>query len=321
MGNIVSKQRQSLPQWLRRGQTIESGTTSNMAQRRGSRISMLQVAQLLLRGFLVAFVFLCPALLLPEISQDVAQGVTFLAILAAIVVMTEYSAAYPGLIEFRDAKPYNRARFLLLVVVVLSVTALQREIALYSGAAGIFTSLAIVLGNILSFSFSPVALLVASLPQGLSVEHLAIVKVSAALAYTLSLVGLGVFLIGLMLGYWPRRAEIFNVWVNLPNFDPTKGVDIVQRLERDAQINVVLGIIMPFSLPALLHLSTFLVQPVTLETPLALVWGVSLWAFIPVTLVMRGVAMYRVAQLIRAQRRRVAEAQDAVPLPPQSAYS
>jgi len=321
MGNIVSKQRQSLPQWLRRVQTTESGTTSNMAQRRGSRISMLQVAQLLLRGFLVAFVFLCPALLLPEISQDVAQGVTFLAILAAIVVMTEYSAAYPGLIEFRDAKPYNRARFLLLCVVVLSVTALQREIALYSGAAGIFTSLAVMLGNVLNFSFSPVSLLVASLPQGVSVEHLAIVKVSAALAYTLSLVGLGGFLIGLMLGYWPRRAEIFNVWVNLPNFDPTKGVDIVQRLERDAQINVVLGIIMPFSLPALLHLSTFLVQPVTLETPLALVWGVSLWAFIPVTLVMRGVAMYRVAQLIRAQRRRVAEALDAVPLPPQSVYS
>jgi hypothetical protein len=98
-------------------------------------------------------------------------------------------------------------------------------------------------------------------------------------------------------------------------------VDVVQRLERDGQINIAVGIIMPFSLPALLHLSSLLVQPVTLETPLALVWGVTLWAFIPVSLIMRGISMYRVGQLIRAQRRRIAEAEEAVPLPPQSAYS
>ena len=321
MGNIVSRVRQSLPEWSRLVQTKKPGPNGKMTQRRGSRISVFQVAMLMLRGFLVALVFLIPALLLPEISQDIAQGVTFLAILAAVVVMTEYSAAYPGLIEFRDAKPYNRTRFVLFFVIVVSVTILQREIMLGTDAANLFTSFAVVLGTVLDFSFSPVALLVSSLPPGLSNEHLVVVQVSAALSYTLSLAGLGIFLAGLALGYWPRRAEIFNVWVNLPNFDPTKGVDIVQRLERDAQINVALGIILPFSLPALLHLSSFLVQPVTLETQLALVWGVSLWAFIPVSLVMRGVAMYRVSQLIRAQRRRVAEAQDAVPLPPQSAYS
>ncbi|TDW36351.1 hypothetical protein LY39_02900 [Roseinatronobacter bogoriensis subsp. barguzinensis] len=321
MGNIVSRVRRSLPELPRLVQTKKPGSNGKMTQRRGSRISVLQVTMLVLRGFLVALVFLTPALLLPEISQDIAQGVTFLAILAAVVVVTEYSAAYPGLIEFRDAKPYNRTRFVLFFVIVVSVTLLQREIMLVTDSMTLFASFAVALGNLLDFSFSPVALLVASLPPGLSIEHLMIVQVSAALSYTLSLVGLFIFLAGLAFGYWPRRTEIFNVWVNLPNFDPTKGVDIVQRLERDAQINVALGIIMPFSLPALLHLSSFLVQPVTLETQLALVWGVSLWAFIPVSLVMRGVAMYRVAQLIRAQRRRVAEAQDAVPLPPQSAYS
>jgi len=321
MGNIMSIIRQLLPYWQRYIKLFKPGSSNSMAQRRGSRVSILQLAQFLLRGVLVGFVFMCPALMLPGISQDVAQGVTFLAILAAIVVMTEYSAAYPGLIEFRDAKPYNRARFVLFCTIVISVTILQREIVLSTGSTGLMTSFAILLASVLDFSFSPVTLLVASLPHGLSVEHLVIVKISAALAYSLSLVGIGVFLLGLVLGYWPRRAEIFNVWVNLPNFDPTKGVDIVHRLERDAQINVALGIVMPFSLPALLHLSTFLVQPVTLETPLALVWGVSLWAFIPVSLVMRGVGMYRVAQLIRAQRRRIAQAQDAVPLPPRSAYS
>ena len=321
MGNIVSTIRQSLPQRSLPAKTMKPGSTKSMAQRRGSKVSMSRVAQLILRGFLVAMVFLSPALLLPKISQDVAQGVTFLALLAAFVVMTEYSASYPGLIEFRDAKPYNRARFILFCIIVLSVTFLQREIVLDTSSVGLITGVSVVLGNLYNFAFSPVTLLVASLPQGVSPEHLAVVSVSAALAYTLSLIGLAVFVVVLALGFWPRRSDIFNVWVNLPNFDPTKGVDVVQRLERDAQINVALGVILPFSLPALLHLSAFLVQPLTLETPLALVWGVSLWAFIPVNLVMRGVAMYRIAQLIRAQRRRVAEAQDAVPLPPQSAYS
>ena len=282
---------------------------------------MSQVLQVILRGVLVLLIVLCPAMLVPVISPEVGQGVTLLAILAAIVVMTEYSAPYPGLIEFRDAKPYNRARFILLGVIVLAVALLQRDLLLTPEAAGPLAQIALALGSFLSFSFSPVTLLVAALPAGLPAPHLAAVTVSAALALVIALLGLGVFLVSLAAGYWPRQNAIFNVWVNLPNFDPTKGVDVVQRLERDGQLNMAVGIIMPFSLPALLHLSSLLVQPITLETSLALVWGVTLWAFIPISLIMRGISMYRIGQMIRAQRRRIAEAEEAVPLPPQSAYS
>ncbi|MCH8465222.1 MAG: hypothetical protein LAT78_01420 [Roseinatronobacter sp.] len=282
---------------------------------------MSQVLQGILRGVLVLLIVLCPALLVPVITPEVGQAVTLLALLAAIVVVTEYSAPYPGLIEFRDAKPYNRARFILVGAIVLALTLLQRDIFLAPEVSGPVARLSLWLGNLLSFSFSPVTLLVAALPAGLPAAHLATVTVSAALALVIAVLGLGVFLGALAAGYWPRQNTIFNVWVNLPNFDPTKGVDVVQRLERDGQINIAVGIIMPFSLPALLHLSSLLVQPVTLETPLALVWGVTLWAFIPVSLIMRGISMYRVGQLIRAQRRRIAEAEEAVPLPPQSAYS
>ncbi len=282
---------------------------------------MSHVALCILRGFLVAMILLAPALFLPDISNDAAQAATLLALIAAIVVITEYSASYPGLIEFRDAKPYNRGRFMLLAVIILSLTFLQRDIAFSPDSASFLTVVSIRLADILNFTFSPVSMLVTALPQGLGADHLASVMVSAALAYVLSLIGLAIFFVGLLTGFWPSQNAVFNVWVNLPNFDPTKGVDVVQRLERDGQVNFILGIILPFSLPALLHLSSLLVQPMTLETPLALVWGITLWAFIPVSLVMRGAAMYRVAQLIRAQRRRIAEEEAAVPLPPQSAYS
>jgi hypothetical protein len=282
---------------------------------------MSQVLQVILRGVLILLIVLCPALLVPVISPEVGQAVTLLALLAAFVVITEYSAPYPGLIEFRDAKPYNRMRFILLGVIVLALALLQRDLFLTPEVAGPLARVAVALGNMLSFSFSPVTLLVTALPAGLPAAHLANVTVSAALALVIALLGLGVFLCGLAAGYWPRRNAIFNVWVNLPNFDPTKGVDVVQRLQRDGQINMAVGVILPFSLPALLHLSSFLVQPVTLQIPLALVWGVALWAFIPISLIMRGISMYRIGQMIRTQRRRIAEAEEAVPLPPQSAYS
>lgn len=282
---------------------------------------MSHVAQCLLRGICIALLVLLPALLLPGISQDVAQGITLLALMASVVVVTEYSASYPGLVEFRDARPYNRWRFVILAIVVLALTLLQRDLLLDTQTTGFITALGVTLGNVLDFPFSPVRLLVSSFPQGLPDAHIANVAAAAGLAYILSLIG-AIFVLGsMLLGYWPRNEVAFNVWVNLPNFDPTKGVDVVQRLERDAQVNILLGIILPFSLPVLLHVSTLLVQPMTLQTPLALVWGISLWAFIPVNLIMRGVAMYRIAQLVRAQRRRIAEAEDALPLPARSAYS
>lgn len=319
MGNIVATIRRLRLTGLRDKIKNLSGESPQGAPRRGSRTTMSHVAQSFLRGFLVAILVLLPAMLLPGISQDLAQAVTLIALISAAVVMAEYAAAYPGLIEFRDAKPYNRLRFMMLVVVVLALTLLQREVA--NGHNGTLSMFALWLAGIFDFGFSPIKLLVLSLPQGLPVEHLLNVMASAALAFVLCLMGLGAFLVAMTLGFWPSKGSSFNVWINLPNFDPTKGVDVVQRLERDAQINVLLGVILQFSLPVILHLSSLLVQPLTFETGLTMVWGVTFWAFIPISLVMRGVAMYRVAQLIRAQRRRIAEEEAAVPLPARSAYS
>lgn len=279
---------------------------------------MSQVAHALVRGFFVTLLILVPALLLPGISQDVSQAVTLIALIAGIVVGVEYTARYPGLIEFRDAKPYNRGRFLLLFVIILALTAMQRAVSQTDGSLPL---VAIWIASALDFPVSPVRLLASSLPAGLSGAHIANVQAAAAVAFVLSLLGLGVYLAAVHLRYWPERRSVLNVWVNLPNFDPTKGNDVVHRLEREGHINILVGIILPFSLPVLLHISSFLVQPLTLETPLSLVWGVALWAFVPISLVMRGVAMYRVAQLIRAQRRRMADAEAAVPLPARSAYS
>jgi len=321
MGKIVSRMRQVLAVRPHDTRILRASAPMRSRAIRGSSGTMSLMAQNILRGVLVGLLVLTPALLLPDISHEVAQGITLLSLLAAIVVFAEYSAAYPGLVEFRDAKPYNRIRLAFLAMVVISVALLQRDLLLTPGSDGPIFGFAHRLGEVMDFPFSPVRLLVMSLPVGLPVEHLAAVRAAAALAYLLAVASLMIFLLTLALGYWPRRNVPFNVWVNLPNFDPTKGVDVVQRLERDAHVNILLGIILPFSLPVLLHLSNLLVQPMTLQSPLAFVWGVSLWACIPVNLILRGVAMYRVAQLVRAQRQRIAAEDESIAAQPRSAYS
>ena len=55
--------------------------------------------------------------------------------------------------------------------------------------------------------------------------------------------------------------------------------------------------------------SEILVKPLTLVSPMGFVWGIVLWAYVPANLVMRGVAMARVARMIRASRRRFADSE------------
>jgi hypothetical protein len=103
---------------------------------------------------------------------------------------------------------------------------------------------------------------------------------------------------------WPVSNGAFNVWINLPLFDPTTGGDVVARLQRDGRVNVILGVLLPFLLPALGLLGSELIPVAMLADPLTLVWVVSGAAFLPASLLMRGTAMLRVAELIEEKRRR-----------------
>lgn len=282
---------------------------------------MSQLSGALFRAFMVAVLVATPALMLPNVSGDTAQIVTLLALVAGAVVLVEYSAACPGLIEFRDARPYNRMRFILLFFMVLLLSILVRIDVVPSQFSLMLAATAQSFGHVLDFAWSPVRMLVQALPGDLSAAHLQAVQSGAALAYLMGLFSIATVVVATLVGYWPHRRGSFNVWINLPTFDPTAGQDVVQRLERDAIVNIVLGVVLPFFLPVVLRLSALMIQPVTLESPLAFVWGIALWAFVPANLVMRGIAMQQVARLIREKRRQIADDEEAVPRAERSAYT
>ena len=257
----------------------------------------------LVRAFLVVIMIVTPSMLLPGTSSDAAQIVMLVAIFAAALTFFEYASSYPGLVEFRDAPPFNRIRFgsLFLTVVCLSLL-LQGNLAptalsSFVGKAGS------VVGQVIDFPYSPVRLVVLMLPPDAPIAHIQLVRDTAGIAYFISLFILALFVLLQRIRRWPTRAGTFNVWINLPTFDPTAGGDVVERLERDARFNIALGFLLPFLTPAVIKSATSLFGAVTLENPHTLIWTVAAWAFLPASLFMRGIAMARIAALITEKRK------------------
>lgn len=273
------------------------------AARKGAGAVISRLSGAFVRAFLVVIMIVTPSMLLPGTSSDAAQIVMLVAIFAAALTFFEYASSYPGLVEFRDAPPFNRIRFgsLFFTVVCLSLL-LQGSLAptALSSFVGMVGS---VVGQVIDFPYSPVRLVVLMLPPDASIAHIQLVRDTAGIAYFISLFTLALFVLLQRIRRWPTRAGTFNVWVNLPTFDPTAGGDVVERLERDARFNIALGFLLPFLTPAVIKSATSLFGAVTLENPHTLIWTVAAWAFLPASLFMRGIAMARIAALITEKRK------------------
>ncbi len=253
--------------------------------------------------------------MLPGVSSDSAQIVALVGIFASMLVVIEYSSTYPGLVEFRDAPPFNRIRFGSLFLTVLLLTLIARGMTAPSTLTNFVEAVGALIGHAIDFPYSPVRLVVLMLPANTGVEHITLVRSAAGLSYFVSLLSLAVFLIVLRMYRWPVANGDFNVWVNLPTFDPTAGGDVVERLERDARFNIALGFVLPFLTPAVIKAAASTFGAMSLENPQTLIWTVAAWAFLPASLFMRGIAMGRIARMIESKRRESNAAAEAGLLP------
>lgn len=257
-----------------------------------------------MRGLLVALLVTTPSLLLPGFATKSPEIVVLLALLAGALTCAEYFSSFPSFIEFREAPPLNRMRFFSLFVIAAAVSLVLGHPHDPSLLSALFHAVGSLLGGALDFPYSPVRLATLMMPPHVPVETLNAVRAAAGLSYTVSLATIALFFVQIRLRNWPVASGAFNVWVNLPLFDPTTGGDVVARLQRDARINVILGVLLPFALPAVVKIASGVIGPGLLDEPQALVWTIAAWAFLPASMLMRGMAMLRVAALIEAKRRR-----------------
>ncbi|NHB76337.1 hypothetical protein G8O29_06205 [Rhodobacter sp. M37P] len=243
-----------------------------------------------------------PSMILPGIGTDTKQSVALVALFAGALVFFEYNAVYPSLIEFRDGAPYNRIRYLMMLTVVVFLSAIVADLEASTTVTRLFHALGLVIGSALDFPYSPVRLASYMLADDATPAQVAMVKVAAGTAYIVSLFSLALFVIVLKLAGWPSTKSAFNVWVNLPTFEPTAGGDVVDRLVRDSHVNLAVGFLLPFVIPAMIAVLTRGIPAETLTSPQTLIWTMALWAYMPAALIMRAVAMARIADMIRIKR-------------------
>ncbi len=256
------------------------------------------------RGLLVATMIMTPALVLPGLASDSTQIVLLVALLAAVLTFVEYNSVFPSIVEFRDAAPFNRLRFTSLFLMVFLLSAILKGMADPTLFTNALTSIGTIVGNAMDFPYSPVRMVVLMLPQDASYETVNFVRTAAGLSYMISLIAMTAFLILVRILNWPARSGAFNVWVNLPLFDPTAGGDVLERLQRDARVNIALGFLLPFAVPAMVKLASDLIDPITLQNPQTLIWTIAAWAFLPASIIMRGIAMGKIADMIEEKRKR-----------------
>lgn len=303
VGKIMANMRQPADQ-----EQVQNGTKKRhriafgRSEGNGAVISRLTGA--LLRAFMVVSMIALPSLALAGTTSDTAQIAALVCIVAGVFTFVEYNSASPSLVEFRDAPPFNRVRFFGLFATVFALTLIAKGKTEPTTMTALFELLGASLSQVIDFPYSPVRLVVLMLPSDAPDSLINDVRIASGLSYFVSLMSLAIFVIAMRLTRWPSQKGGFNVWVNLPTFDPTAGGDVVERLERDGQLNLILGFLLPFLIPAFVKLASDVFNPISLADSHTLIWMMTAWAFIPASLIMRGIAMLRVAGMIAEQRER-----------------
>jgi len=243
-----------------------------------------------------------PSMILPGIGPDARQIAMVFALVGAALTLFEYGSSHPGLVEFRFAPPFNRIRFGALFVTVLLLTMMFRGNVGGNEMTRMVVQIGQLIGAAMDFPLSPVRILTSLLTNNGTSGNAEIVRSAAGIGYVVSLVSLAVFAVFLRVLAWPLGHGSFNVWVNLPTFDPASGFDVEERLIRDARVNVIFGFTLPFLVPLVAGVSASYYDFSALSSSQTLIWTVAVWAFLPASLFMRGIAMGKIAKLIRLKR-------------------
>ncbi len=267
----------------------------------------------LLRATATAVLIALPTVLLPASTGGADQIVVLGALLASVLVFLEYNTTYPSIIEFRHAPPYNRLRFGAFGLTVIALALILRQPEVPSIGGALLRELASMLGRMLDFPFSPVRLLLLLMPDGAAPAQSELVRDMAALSYAVSITMVVLFMAVLRGLGWPARTGAFNVWINLPMLSQTANGDIVPRMQIHALLNILLGITLPFFLPGVAITASALTGAITPSGPQTMIWALTLWAFLPAGLVMRGIAINRIASMILRKRNRGSTAARTVP--------
>lgn len=251
----------------------------------------------LIRALLVVVIIAAPAFMLPSVSQAAQEISLIVGAIIGAFTMFEYASSHPGLIDFRFAPPYNRIRFITFCVLVLTLVFLCRATA--GGDGGQMLEIGDAAAALVNFPLSPVNTTASLIGEGAEPAQQDLLRRALSLSFLIAFVSFAFF--GLMLWFfkWPVGREKFNLWANLPTFEPSSGRDVQRRMVRDGFANILIGISTPYVLPVLASRSGGWFDPSVLQNFQPLIWGCVAWAFVPASMIIRGAALLKVAWLVK----------------------
>ncbi|MFT4792489.1 MAG: hypothetical protein ACJAVR_004221 [Paracoccaceae bacterium] len=256
----------------------------------------------ILRALIVLLAMIAPAALVPGVSSSAREISFVIGAITGLCVLFEYAARNPGLIDFRFAPPYNRSRFAVFTAILFMMIFFVRAQDGHDGVSGQILSASLNIGARFDFFLSPVAMVGEMLGDPASPLLNAVLRGAAALSFVTALTGTLFFGILFWVTPWPTGRETFNLWINLPTLETAYGAEVERRLFRLAFGTIMVGLGAPYALLALASQARGVFVPAPLLNPLVLVWGATIWAALPMYLVLRGVAIAKIAWLIRRAR-------------------
>lgn len=261
-----------------------------------------QLIGALVRAILVALLIALPSLLLPGVDDGAREVAMVFAMIGALITLVEYGASHPGLVEFRFAPPFNRLRFLSIFITVLALAIMCRGDLGATEMTRTINDIGLRVGVAMDFSGSPVRIVTSLMAENASPAHKSLVQSAAGVSYLVSLVMLAVFVVSLRILHWPLAHGAFNLWINLPTYDWSRASDAEVRLRRDARVNIIFGFTLPFLIPMIGASFDGFYDLEALQNHQTLIWMMAIWAFLPASLFMRGIAMSKIARLIHRKR-------------------
>jgi len=252
------------------------------------------------RALWVVVVATIPSLLLPSASQGAVEFALIIGAIIGMFTFFEYGSTTPGFVDFRYAPPYNRFRAFTIAMQVVVITLVCRAVEL-----GLSDSILVEwtrqAAQMLDFKYSPVSMAIdALLGDSRFSDTTAILLVYSITASFVVGVGLTLaFALILWVFGWPRNRAEFNLWANLPTFQPSEEGSIPNRLRRDAWVNIILGVALIYALPLIPTYGFDWLTVDIFENNQVMVWAATLWVFIATSVIARASAMLKIARILR----------------------
>jgi hypothetical protein len=252
------------------------------------------------RALWVVVVAAIPSLLLPSASQGAVEFALIIGAIIGMFTFFEYGSTTPGFVDFRYAPPYNRFRAFTIAMQVVTITLVCRAVEL-GLSDSVLVDWAQQGAQMLDFKYSPVSMAIDSILSDSRFSD----TTAILLVYSITtsfVVGVGMTLLFSLILWvfgWPRDRENFNLWANLPTFQPSDGTSIHKRLRRDAYFNIILGVALIYALPFIPTYGFDWLTVDIFENNQAMVWAATLWVFIATSLIARASAMLKIARILK----------------------